>query len=413
METAQNPAPEVTQPVIRMVPRSELYVPDWNPRKYKNESEMQDLMAFMKSGRKPPRIITWKGESKSPFAIIEGQRRFLAAGRLGWAHMEVEEVDCPLEEAKLRAITSNKGSKPYWLDDYESWEPYLATGLGLSEDEIAAKVGVAKSWIWRARQILGVLNLTSRRLILEHLEQSESKGTEGDAKNKGNNDIVQPLDNDAETLKNRISENREKWQLLEKVAYPLTALWDKRSLGDVQALVEKAMPVILSREMTGPQVKGLVKWVQGGNKPEDFDPPFKKGFGFEGTQGSFPVSAVGTKGVLASELKQTPVPDSASTHAQVGASIVGNILGKQIKQAPGHIANRIVPGFTRAPRHHRVVPEDGGQKHHLGHLPGGLPGALGGELPYPPGHPACDPDGVPHCPFRTGSAESGPVGFNS
>lgn len=62
METAQNPAPEVTQPVIRMVPRSELYVPDWNPRKYKNESEMQDLMAFMKSGRKPPGSSPGRGK---------------------------------------------------------------------------------------------------------------------------------------------------------------------------------------------------------------------------------------------------------------------------------------------------------------------------------------------------------------
>ncbi len=76
METAQNPAPEVTQPVIRMVPRSDLYVPDWNPRKYKNESEMQDLMAFMKSGRKPLRIHLFKLlalETKQGFCV--GQTR--------------------------------------------------------------------------------------------------------------------------------------------------------------------------------------------------------------------------------------------------------------------------------------------------------------------------------------------------
>src|SRR5271157_488908 len=100
MENPQSPTPEVPQqPVIRMVPMSELYVPDWNSRKFKDPSELDDLEAFLRARGKIRRILIWKGNGQAPYAIIDGQRRFLAAQRLGWTQIEAEEVDCTLEEA--------------------------------------------------------------------------------------------------------------------------------------------------------------------------------------------------------------------------------------------------------------------------------------------------------------------------
>ncbi len=57
---------------------------------------------------------------------------------------------------------------------------------------------------------------------------------------------------------------------MEKVAFPLTTLWNKWSIRAAQALVEKTKPIILSPQLSGPQVKGLVKWVSDGNDPESF-----------------------------------------------------------------------------------------------------------------------------------------------
>jgi hypothetical protein len=78
-----------------------------------------------------------------------------------------------------------------------------------------------------------------------------------------------PLDT-PENLKNSIPGLTKKWLFTEETAYPLTAFWDKRALPEAQDLAEKALPVILSRQLTGPQVVKLVEWVKGGNEVETF-----------------------------------------------------------------------------------------------------------------------------------------------
>ena len=324
-------APVANPPVVLMIPVGDLIIPELNPRKTVKEGPLLDLMAHIQAGGHVDRIQVWGGDGKS---VISGQRRLLAYRRLGKTHIEAEILDISLEEARKKANTSNQGEPLYWLEQYIGWEPDLAPGLGLTDEQAAAAVGTNADWIGRARKLLSVLSPISRRLIQQKLEESPAND---DAKNKGNNDVSEQFGNIKKPLKKRMSENPEKWELLERTAFELTAFWNKRSLQDVQALVEKALPVILSHQMNGPQVKALVKWMSAGNAPEAFEqqrPPLKKGE---------------EKGVLASELKPTtvPNPEAPTPHAQVAASIVGNILGKQIKQAPGHMANRVIPGFNR------------------------------------------------------------------
>ncbi|HUO57262.1 MAG TPA: ParB/RepB/Spo0J family partition protein, partial [bacterium] len=113
-------------PEILMLPVDGLFTPPWNPRKFIDEGEMADLAAYVAKGGYVPRILVWKGDGKS---VISGQRRLEAYRRLGKAHIEAELLDIPLEDARVLAITSNEGAEVYWLDKYESWEPFLTEGL--------------------------------------------------------------------------------------------------------------------------------------------------------------------------------------------------------------------------------------------------------------------------------------------
>src|SRR5579872_1955342 len=291
------------QPVIQMLPTAGLVVPDWNPRKIKEAAALDELVAFLEKGGQVPRILVWGGDGKS---VIAGQRRLEAFIRLGKSQIEAEILDITLEEAQDLARSTNEGKPLHWLDRYESWEPYLTPDprpssrgaslgsagsrdevygvpngtrppdRGLTEDEVAAKLGVDSRWIRRAKPLLGVLSPASRRLIREKLAKTPS---DEDTKNKGNNEIPESFRNDTETLKKPTLEKPKKWMLNEDTAFRLTQLWDKRSQGDAQALVEKALPVILSREMNAPQVDGLVKWVAQGNEPKDFNATVKGGNG--------------------------------------------------------------------------------------------------------------------------------------
>ena len=48
-------------PDIRMIPLTDLFVPDWNPRDFMDEDEMQTLVDFIQAGGHVDRILVWKG----------------------------------------------------------------------------------------------------------------------------------------------------------------------------------------------------------------------------------------------------------------------------------------------------------------------------------------------------------------
>lgn len=324
-------------PKILMLPCDGLVVPDWNPRKFMERGPLLDLMAHIQAGGNVLRILVWGGDGKS---VISGQRRLLAYRRLGKTHIEAEILDISLEEARKMAITSNAGAPLYWLDKYESWEPYWVKD-GLAEDVVAATVGEAKTWIRRAKQLLAVLSPASRGLIREKLEEYSAQE---DAENKGNNDVVQDLHNDTETLKKRMSENREKWLLLEDVAFLLTALWDKRSIQEAQALAEEAMPTILSNELNGPQVKAMVAAMKAGTQAQDFvpAPPKKKVPRAQAAPAAQGSVGVGTP--VAHTPASTPAPTPAPAPQTGGVwSLVGGILWKEVKGKASRAFHRFIP----------------------------------------------------------------------
>ncbi len=376
---------------IRFLPTDGLEVPDWNPRKTMSVPGLAALKAHVEAGGTIPRIWVWGGDGKS---VIAGQRRLTVYRQLGIPLIEAEIFHVSLEEAKRLARTSNRSEALNWLEEYESWENYFAPGSRLTDEAIGALEGVDSTWVRRARSLLAVLNPASRSLIRESLLEDPSK-------NKGNNGNPEPFRNVEKPLKKGPSKNEEKWGLLEKVAFPLASLWNKRTLQEAQALVEKTLPVILSREMSGPQVKALVKWVSAGNPPEAFgqahlspDPqvggqasmgsialgrdsgqrvvaPSQSGVGTGATKGGSvvnpsplagegrvrgvsPVKAVGEtgggKGAKAGSTPNSQLLTSNSAkpdlHSQVATTIAGHELGKKL-HIPSPLMNRLLPGLTR------------------------------------------------------------------
>jgi hypothetical protein len=63
----------------------------------------------------------------------------------------------------------------------------------------------------------------------------------------------------------------EKWQLTEYVALALNPLLNDRPQAEAQTLAEEALKVILARQLTGPQVSQLVKWVSAGHPANGFN----------------------------------------------------------------------------------------------------------------------------------------------
>jgi ParB-like chromosome segregation protein Spo0J len=141
--------------VIVMIALMDLFVPDWNPRKYKDEVKLLALMAYLENGGWVPRPLVWKGNGKVPLAIIAGQMRTEAYRRLGRTHIEVEILDITLEEAKNMANSSNEKADLFWLDRYEGWESRkqeevwdlstLAVKMGVSDTETSRAIRILRS----------------------------------------------------------------------------------------------------------------------------------------------------------------------------------------------------------------------------------------------------------------------------
>ena len=331
LETAHSPEPVANPPQIVMMPIDGLFVPDWNPRETMSEAGLQILVDFVKAGKPLERLLVWKGSGQAagspkepaqpglasrleastqgPFAVISGQRRLEAYRRAGVKLVEVEILDIPLEEAKDRASTSNEGEEVPWLEDFE----YLERRLGDDPAhgaiaDLASRLGRNRTEVSRAYTLIRLLTPKARRMIKDTLPKDPPE-------NKGNNAIRSELTNGDPQEDNPAAP----WVLQKTVAMGLTGLWKDNSLEEAQALVEKALPVILARQMTEGQVRRLVAELKAGTPAEDIKiaPPLKKGE---------------SKGVLASgeavPTPAAPAPGKASQALSAGLAGLASLASK-------------------------------------------------------------------------------------
>lgn len=344
METVNSPQPAV----IRLLPLADLVDPDWNPRTFLDESEMQLLVDHMAAGGYiPPITVLKKDPSRpdAPWQVISGKRRREAARRLGWTQIEAIELDITLDAAQDLAISSNRDNKPYWLGEFLAVERRAQAKEGRKGVEIAAKIGWTTKRVSQALVLCRLLTPASRALILETAQKitvgNFSGGTDGPE-----------------------SAPKDPWTFSEEVAKWLIPLWDKENPPKSQEIADKAVRAILDRQLNGLQTKALVAQLLSGQDLAGFQPSPK------GQVGKRPRSKAGHKTDAADQATQLPPgtggqPQVGQPSAEVGATsvpmaspspipitagvsgIAGGILWTQIKHIPGHILNRFFPRFTR------------------------------------------------------------------
>lgn len=236
---------------VLTIPLSDLVIPPWNPRRFMDENELQNLTSYLDKGGLVPRILVWSESSLAPWSVISGQRRVEAYRRLGRTQIEAEVLPISLEEAKFLAIASNKDDKPYWLGEFTAVENLKKENKDLKGKELATRLGWTEKRVSHALSLMEILNPASRKLIEDSIRQKiTSRNFSG-------------------------SENLEKgsdWLLTEEVARRLAPIANVEPLEKAQPLAQQVLEAVMTHQFTGSQADQLVAWALEGKAVADFQP---------------------------------------------------------------------------------------------------------------------------------------------
>ena len=319
MTSAAPSQPQVETPVppdIRIFPIGDLFVPDWNPRKTIIPWDLANLVAFMNSGGKPPRITVWKGEDKLSRAEATSQGPGLrSAGSIGEEQASRAEATSQgpglrsagsigEEQASRAEATSqgpglrsagSKGEPAQWAIIEGQMRLLAAQQLGWTHMEaevvdctlIDAKTRAFTSNnqnkpLWLDTD-LGITMLfyelknqgVTQEALAGRLGRSESKVSRAikitNALTQVSKDLI--YQNLQKTLKNGVAPRKSKNKGFLITENHLLALADL----EYPAKVEKALGVVLDDYLTEAQTKNLIKKIKAGNTPVtiDSDKPVK------------------------------------------------------------------------------------------------------------------------------------------
>ena len=160
--------------------------------------------------------------------IVDGELRYRAALKNGDTHIDAIIEDISPLKAFRKGVSANRTNKPGWFEEYIDMEYLDKNDPNIQRQEIADLFETNNTTVSRGIRILGFLNETSRALVLQNLQKST-----------------------------------DSWQISENALFRLTTLGDPNT-------IEAALKVALNREMTEPEAKKLVEWVQAGNPPETY-----------------------------------------------------------------------------------------------------------------------------------------------
>jgi ParB-like chromosome segregation protein Spo0J len=276
---------------VSRVPLKQIRPSRNNPRLIKRQDMIDARAASMgQSGQSTPikiRPLTpdEKGQETNheiQYEIIDGELRYWAALKNEDKEIDAFILDMTPEEAFEEAVRSNRINMLGWFEDFIAMERMVKAGKH-QKQQIAAIFEVDGSKITRALKILGVLNQAGRDLVFENFKKSDAKR-----------------------------------QISEHALLRLADLGDKKE-------VEKALPVVLGRQMTEAQVKRLVGWVKGGQKPEDYNPQKAAGLDQQTTKGTKLDKAEGQVQQPPQSPSQAPVGTPTNPHPRFKA--VGHALG--------------------------------------------------------------------------------------
>lgn len=138
-------------------------VSPWNPRKHVGEEELAELSeALVAEGQIVPiLVIPAQGSNGAPtWEVLAGQRRVLAARRAGQEEVLAMVADgLGADQVAFRAVTENlqrEGLRP--VEEGRAFAA-IAEEFGLSDAEVAARIGKAPSYVSRR---CGLLRLSGR-----------------------------------------------------------------------------------------------------------------------------------------------------------------------------------------------------------------------------------------------------------
>jgi ParB family chromosome partitioning protein len=144
--------PKPDEPV-RTLPVDSLHPNRFQPRTYFDESAIEDLVASVRAqGIIQPLVVTPEGEG---YAIIAGERRWRAARKAGLEAVPVviRQVTDDRELLELALVENLQRSD---LNPIEEAEAYAALQekFGLSQEEVAGRVGKARTTVTNALRLL-------------------------------------------------------------------------------------------------------------------------------------------------------------------------------------------------------------------------------------------------------------------
>jgi len=144
--------PKPDEPV-RTLPVDSLHPNRFQPRTYFDEAAIEDLVASVRAqGIIQPLVVTPEGEG---YAIIAGERRWRAAQRAGLTAVPVvvRQVADDRELLELALVENLQRSD---LNPIEEAEAYAALQekFGLSQEEVATRVGKARTTVTNALRLL-------------------------------------------------------------------------------------------------------------------------------------------------------------------------------------------------------------------------------------------------------------------
>ena len=144
--------PKPDEPV-RALPVASLHPNRFQPRAYFDEAAIEDLVASVRAqGIIQPLVVTPEGEG---YAIIAGERRWRAAQKAGLEAVPVvvRQVADDRELLELALVENLQRSD---LNPIEEAEAYAALQekFGLSQEEVAGRVGKARTTVTNALRLL-------------------------------------------------------------------------------------------------------------------------------------------------------------------------------------------------------------------------------------------------------------------
>lgn len=153
--------PKIEKRTPMDIPVGKLKHAPWNPREEITPASVAELTSSIKTGGLISRVtviaatMTVDGKpigESGEFAIIDGNRRFVACQQAGMTVIPCDVVECTLQEAKMKTIIANlqrKDADP--IMEAKNIEQLVNDGYTI--EQIAAETGRAIAWVWRRKQL--------------------------------------------------------------------------------------------------------------------------------------------------------------------------------------------------------------------------------------------------------------------